>query len=95
MACVTYEDDWVHVDDCSKEVERLENRIEDLKEEIENHADDEVYTLAEIMLARDKLLHGMSVYEVVDDLNKLIAAHGVDVRMAAVSKINELEEASK
>lgn len=91
MACIRYEDDWIHVDDYTEEVEKLENKIQDLKEEIENLEYDEVYTLAEIMLARDKLLHGVSVYEVVDDLNKLIASHRVSVRSQAVAKINELE----
>ena len=93
MACIRYEDDWIHIDDYTEEVEKLENKVQDLKEEIENLEYDEVYTLAEIMLARDKLLNGASVYEVVGDLHELIAAHRASVRAEAVSKLNELEEA--
>lgn len=91
MACIRYEEDWIHVDDYSAEVERLENRIEDLKDEIENRADDEVFTLAEIILIRDSLLHGLGTYDAINNLNKLISSHSEPVRVSAMTKINELE----
>jgi hypothetical protein len=91
-----YHDSWNDVDECQpteEEVIKLENEISDLKEEIEARADDEVFTLAEIILARDKLLNGGSVYEVIDELNKLIGYHDASVREAAMTKINEMEAA--
>lgn len=91
MSCIRYEDDWVHVDDYSEEVERLENRIEDLKDEIENMKDDEVYTLAEIILIRDSLISSNVSYEVISNMNKLIASHSDSVKIAAFNKINEME----
>jgi archaellum component FlaC len=91
MSCIRYQDDWIHVDDYSAEVERLENRIEDLKDELENRANDEVFTLCEVILARDKLLEGSSIDDVIADLNELIAAHDASIRVAAMSKINEME----
>lgn len=90
MSCVNY-DDWVHVDDYDKEVTSLEDEITDLKEEIEARKDNETFTLAEVILVRDKLLRGELVEEVVMDLNRLISYHDVAVREAAISKLNEME----
>ena len=69
----------------------LEKEIADLNEEIENRADDEVYTLAEIMRLRDRLLNGESVYSVISDMNLLIGYHAAYVRTAAASKLHEME----
>jgi hypothetical protein len=91
-----YHDSWNDADACQPtedEVIKLENEINDLREEIEARAEDEVFTLAEIMLARDKLSEGGSVYEVIDELNKLIGYHDASVREAAMTKINEMEAA--
>ena len=84
-------DDWVHVDDYNKEVSELEDGITDLKEEIEARKDNEIFTIAEVILVRDKLLRGELVEEVVMDLNRLISYHDAAVREAAISKLNEME----
>jgi hypothetical protein len=86
-------DDWIHWDDYDKEVTALEDQIADLKEEIEARANNEVFTLAEIILIRDGLLHGLGTYDAINNLNKLIASHNASIRVAAMSKINNLEAA--
>jgi hypothetical protein len=83
-------DDWIHWDDYDNEVTALEDQIADLKEEIEARANNEVFTLAEIILIRDRLLSGAPVSSVIDELNKVIGFHDVSVRVTAMTKLNEL-----
>lgn len=90
MSCINY-DDWIHYDDYNKEVTALEDQIADLKEEIEARADNEVFTLAEIILIRDRLLNETPVSSIIDELNKVIGFHDVSIRVAAMTKLNELE----
>jgi regulator of replication initiation timing len=89
-----YHDSWNDADECQpteEEVIKLENEISDLKEEIEARAEDEVFTLAEIMRLRDRLLNGESVYGVISDMNQLIGYHDASVRVAAATKVKEME----
>lgn len=87
MSC----DDWVHVDDYDKEVSQLEDTISDLRLEIESRADNETFTLAEIILIRDRLLNGGLIEDAILELNQLIGLHDDSVRVAAMSKLNEME----
>lgn len=93
MSCISYEEDWIHIDDYEKEVTALEDEIHDLRLEIESRRDNEVFTLAEVILIRDKLLADVDTYKVIAALNKLIGYHDEEIRLAAIAKVNELEEA--
>lgn len=90
-----YRDDWNDADQCQiteEEYSALESQVADLKAEIDQRIDDEVYVLSEIMKARDSLLINKNTFSVVEQLNNLIKAHLPDVRHKAMIKIEASNE---
>jgi len=75
-----HQEDWVHIDDHNKEIQRLQDRISELETVNRDMVDDEVTTLSDIMLIRD---HYSDYSDVKEELDYVIKAHDHSVRRKA------------
>jgi hypothetical protein len=84
-------DDWndadsVCLEDHYSEVQYLEDRVIDLKNQVNALCDDEVFILSEIMMVRDMYSDDKELH---DDLSQIINFHSEDVKKLAIKKIKD------
>jgi hypothetical protein len=90
-----YYDSWNDADEChptERELYALEDEIRELKEEIKLREEDELFTLTEIMIIRDKALRGDPVDYVIEALNGLINVHNPAIKERAIKNLLKLSE---
>jgi hypothetical protein len=66
------DDDWIHVDDHNREMQELQNEIEDLRFSVDNYQTDEIFMASELMLLRDQMVSDGVGGAVLDQLNGLL-----------------------
>jgi hypothetical protein len=85
------DDDWIHVDDHNREIQELQNEIEDLRFSVDNYQTDEIFMASELMLLRDQMVSDGVGGAVLDQLNGLLNCIHAPVKEKAASLLLGVE----
>jgi hypothetical protein len=82
------QEDWVHIDDHNKEIERLEARVSDLEQVIRDLEYDERFILSLIMGLRGKA-SVLKYWEIVGGIDNIIGFHSAVSIVEAKAMLNK------
>jgi hypothetical protein len=91
MSTFYNDDDFILVDDHNREIQELQNEIEDLRFSVDNYQTDEVFMVSELMLLRDQMVSDGVGGAVLDQLNGLLNCISAPVKEKAAGLLLGVE----
>ena len=85
------DDDFILLDDHNREIQELQNEIEDLRFSVDNYQTDEIFMVSELMLLRDQMVSDGVGGASLDRLNTLLNCIPAPVKEKAASLLLGVE----